>query len=90
MLEDALDYADLAEQFSKQDSTKQGGCCRVSSAKTTHIINSAATAKKDKKNSVLDSRKTYNICKCTTVCIYTPSLACTENSVCSIRVVGLP
>ncbi|XP_065898644.1 delphilin-like isoform X3 [Dysidea avara] len=44
MLEDALDFADLAEQFSKQDSAKQ-----------------AAAVKKDKKNNVLDSRKTYNI-----------------------------
>jgi len=63
MLEDALDFADLAEQFSKQDSAKQGGCYNVST-KQLILDTLAATVKKDKKNSVLDSRKTYNICKC--------------------------
>jgi len=29
MLEDALDFADLAEQFSKQDNAKQGEYCDI-------------------------------------------------------------
>ena len=68
MLEDALDFADLAEQFSKQDSKKQTGECYqqilvIGKPFNKHLYFTAAV-KKDKKNSVLDSRKTYNICKC--------------------------
>ena len=35
------------------------------------LIYTAAAVKKDKKNNVLDSRKTYNICKCTEYIFYT-------------------
>ena len=66
MLEDALEFANLAEKFSKQDTTKQPSKPPQLRDRIVHDVNYLiiiAAVKKDKKNSVLDSRKSYNICK---------------------------
>ena len=65
MLEDALEFADLAEKFGKQNSTKQSKLenLQLYILLKPLIILITAALKKEKKNSVLDSRKSYNICK---------------------------